>query len=67
MISSFARQAKSVVTNVSLLAAYALLKRLIVPTLCVVTPPGTLRVPVTQSVTGCMPTQSVGTIKRATV
>ncbi|KAB0525950.1 hypothetical protein F7R20_12075 [Pseudomonas brassicacearum subsp. brassicacearum] len=37
----------------------------IVPTLCVGMPPGTLRVPlldVTQSVTGCIPTQSVGTI-----
>jgi hypothetical protein len=38
---------------------------MIVPTLCVGMPPGTLRVPlhkVTQSVTGCIPTQSVGTI-----
>ena len=37
----------------------------IVPTLRVGTPPGTLRVPlqvVTRSVTGCIPTQSVGTI-----
>ncbi|PKA76892.1 hypothetical protein ATI14_3901 [Pseudomonas tolaasii NCPPB 2192] len=47
---------------------------LIVPTLCVVMPPGTLRVPpapqvsslvhATRSATGCIPTQSVGTIKR---
>ena len=37
---------------------------MIVPTLCVGMPPGTLRVPthVTQSVTGCIPTRSVGTI-----
>ena len=38
---------------------------LIVPTLRVGTPPRTLRVPlqvVTRSVTGCIPTQSVGTI-----
>lgn len=31
--------------------------------LCVGTYPGTLRAPQTQSVWGCMPTQSVGTIK----
>ena len=51
------------------------LNLLIVPTLCVGTPPGTHRVPtsffleadvqVTQSVTGCIPTQSVGTIRVA--
>lgn len=35
-----------------------------VPTLCVETLSGTLRVPATQSVANCMPTQSVGTIKR---
>ncbi|KAA0995629.1 hypothetical protein FQ192_06195 [Pseudomonas sp. ANT_J12] len=38
---------------------------MIVPTLRVGMPPGTLRVPlleVTQSVTGCIPTRSVGTI-----
>src|SRR3989344_1267378 len=43
---------------------------MIVPTLCVGMPPGTLRVPllnVTQSVTGCIPTQSVGTIVGDTV
>ncbi len=37
----------------------------IVPTLCVGTPLGTLRVPAlkgTRSVHGCIPTQSVGTI-----
>jgi hypothetical protein len=42
----------------------------IVPTLRVGMPPGTLRVPllkVTRSVTGCMPTQSAGTIKSASV
>jgi hypothetical protein len=61
MISSFARQAKCALTNVSLLYRYAA-GWMIAPTLCVGTPPGTLRVPVTQSVTGCMPTQSVGTI-----
>ncbi len=33
-----------------------------VPTLCVGTHSGTLRVPATQSVANCMPTQSVGTI-----
>ena len=35
-----------------------------VPTLCVGTHSGTLRVPATQNVANCMPTQSVGTIKR---
>jgi hypothetical protein len=41
---------------------------MIVPTLCVGMPPGTLRVPllkVTQSVTGCITTRSVGTIKKS--
>jgi hypothetical protein len=52
--------------------------RLIVPTLRVETPPRTLRVPVlaqrseicavvTQSVTGCIPTQSMGTINKLTI
>ncbi|KAB0506131.1 hypothetical protein F7R14_08510 [Pseudomonas lini] len=35
---------------------------LIIPTLCVGMPPGTLRVPVTQSVTRCIPLLRVGTI-----
>jgi hypothetical protein len=38
-------------------------KYMIVPTLCVVMPQGTLLVQVTPSVTGCIPTQSVGTIR----
>ncbi|MCC1705873.1 hypothetical protein KSI34_24880, partial [Salmonella enterica subsp. enterica serovar Indiana] len=45
---------------------FCLLFNVIVPTLRVVMPPGTLCVPlctpVTQSVTVCIPTQSVGTI-----
>ena len=41
---------------------------MIVPTLCVGMPPWTLRVRfevVTRSVTGCIPTRSVGTIYRS--
>jgi hypothetical protein len=58
---------RSVVIVLKAVAVKAFLsgKLLIVPTLPGVTPPWTLCVPcVTQSVTGCMPTRSVGTIMR---
>jgi hypothetical protein len=50
--------------QVSLLSIGSIYCAMIVPTLCVVTPPVTLCVRLfgTQSVPGCIPTQSVGTI-----